>query len=312
MMKKQPSAGGACPVSRRIARKGLGSLAENVITPRSSKRYRKACTHFFARRRRVGYALPSLAEEFDSVLCEYIEECWSEGDCRSHVANVLAGLQHFVAPLKRQLTGAWRLYAAWGRLELPCRAWPLSAFQTKALAGVAWSEGYHMMSILILLGFDAFFRTGELLAMKWGDFTFHPNQTVTITLPLSKGGQRKGIIEDVHVFDSNLVKLLEHFGKHQPKGALLLQAPEGWFRRMFADFCAMIRLPSTVKPYSLRRGGACHYFLLTGSMDKTMERGRWGNQKTARIYVNTALLEKNAAADATDKCLKKYSDIFSI
>ena len=168
-----------------------------------------------------------------------------------------------------------------------------------------------MMSVLILLGFDAFFRTGELLAMKWGDFTFHPDQTVTITLPLSKGGQRKGIIEDVHVSDSNLVKLLDHFSRGQPNGALLLQAPEGWFRRMFAELCSKVKLPSTVKPYSLRRGGACHYFLLTGSMDMTMERGRWGNQKTARIYVNTALLEKNSAADASDKCLEKYADIFS-
>ena len=147
--------------------------------------------------------------------------------------------------------------------------------------------------------------------MKWGDFTFHPDQSATITLPVSKGGQRKRIIEDVHLSDANLVKLLVHFGKHQPKGALLLREPEGWFRRMFATFCAKLDLPSTVKPYSLRRGGACHYFLLTGSMDKTMERGRWANQKTARIYVNTALLEKNSAADATDKRLKKFANIFS-
>ena len=41
---------------------------------------------------------------------------------------------------------------------------------------------------------------------------------------------------------------------------------------------------------------------------------RWetsGNQKMARIYVDTALLEKNSAADATDECLKKHFDIFS-
>ena len=43
--------------------------------------------------------------------------------------------------------------------------------------------------------------------------------------------------------------------------------------------------------YSFRRGGATADFLSHGLMDKTLERGRWGSHRAARIYIQSAAAE---------------------
>ena len=59
-----------------------------------------------------------------------------------------------------------------------------------------------MAGLCVLLGFHGIFRTGEVFAMQWGHLTFHQGQAAfSVTLPLSKSGQRKGIIENVVVND---------------------------------------------------------------------------------------------------------------
>ena len=54
-----------------------------------------------------------------------------------------------------------------------------------------------------------------------------------------------------------------------------------------------LQLKGHFLPYSVRRGGATAHFVQDGSLDITCERGRWGNMKTARVYVNTALADKS-------------------
>ena len=62
------------------------------------------------------------------------------------------------------------------------------------------------------------------------------------------------------------------------------------FREVFRALVAKVGLPpEDWQPYSLRRGGATADFRHHGRMDLTMIRGRWANQRTARIYVNDAL-----------------------
>ena len=41
----------------------------------------------------------------------------------------------------------------------------------------------------------------------------------------------------------------------------------------------------SLKPYSLRRGGAISFFVHTGSLALALERGRWNQSGTARIYL---------------------------
>ena len=43
------------------------------------------------------------------------------------------------------------------------------------------------------------------------------------------------------------------------------------------------------RPYSLRRGGATHWFSKHGSLDRVIVLGRWQAHRTARIYLNEGL-----------------------
>ena len=43
------------------------------------------------------------------------------------------------------------------------------------------------------------------------------------------------------------------------------------------------------RPYSLRRGGATHYFTLHGRFDSILVLGRWQAAATARLYLNEGL-----------------------
>eukprot|EP00974_Lingulodinium_polyedra_P049220 4731189-Lingulodinium_polyedra.AAC.1 len=54
--------------------------------------------------------------------------------------------------------------------------------------------------------------------------------------------------------------------------------------------------PGLFKPYSMRRGGATHYFEEKQQYDPVLDVGRWQNTRTARIYIQTAQAALNARA----------------
>ena len=190
MSPKRQVLGLASRAERQRARVRLGALSTNVIAPATLARYRRHGRQFFFWVAAQRDPLPPSPVEFDMLICRYIDECWTEGEARSHVGDVLSCLQHLVPPLRGKLAASWRLHAAWGKLELPCRAWPLTKLQVLAVAGAAWQQQLFDVAIACLVGFHGVFRTGELLAMQWGHLQFHAT-SCTVTLPHSKSGLAK-------------------------------------------------------------------------------------------------------------------------
>ena len=81
------------------------------------------------------------------------------------------------------------------------------------------------------------------------------------------------------------------------------------FRDKFRSLVAFFQLPATLKPYSLRRGGATSDFKSHGSMEKTLLRGRWGSTGAARNYVQEGLsaLTKLSLTHRSATLLKHYA-----
>ncbi|CAE8593709.1 unnamed protein product, partial [Polarella glacialis] len=127
-------------------------------------------------------------------------------------------------------------------------------------------------------------------------------------LPETKGTARKGAIETVSVTDPELSLILWGVCRHlkKPGDALLRRTPQQ-FRTIFKAAVELLGLDSLIKPYSLRRRGATHWFRETGSLDSTVDRGRWGSVKTARIYITTALAETTVLSVALQAKLKQYA-----
>ena len=99
----------------------------------------------------------------DARVCEFIESLWHDGESKSFASDCLSGLGHFIDQCKRFLVGAWRLRCTWSRAELPARAraLPFTPLLVYALAQAAFEKGWRDVSVLLLLGFDRFGRSGE-------------------------------------------------------------------------------------------------------------------------------------------------------
>ena len=96
-------------------------------------------------------------------------------------------------------------------------------------------------------------------------------------------------MESLRIKDVRLVKLLEK-AKGLCEGPRLFNGSWQDFRNDFHSLLKALGLFGLgFQPYSLRRGGATHFFTKTSSLDATVVRGRWKDGKTARIYLDDAV-----------------------
>ena len=99
--------------------------------------------------------------------------------------------------------------------------------------------------------------------------------------------------------------LLWKWKRSVPANSPLCPAPHKW-RKQFSDALSALKLESfAFRPYSLRRGGATHWFRHHGSFDKLLVQGRWAAPKTAKIYINEGLAIL-AELNLSEKPLKPF------
>ena len=82
-----------------------------------------------------------------------------------------------------------------------------------------------------------------------------------------------------------------------------------YFRRCFTSLCNFLHLSSyNFVPYSLRQGGATHFYIHLQSLDFVMVQGRWKDQRTCRLYVDDAraMLVNFTLPEASISLLKRF------
>lgn len=70
--------------------------------------------------------LPS-DEALDEAVSSWIEHYWETGRPLYQVSCALCGLQFFTPWAKGRVSQSWKLFRLWRRLEIPCRAPPITA-----------------------------------------------------------------------------------------------------------------------------------------------------------------------------------------
>ena len=262
------------------------------MAKRTLLRYTRACRDFLQFCLDTVGSFPRSAGDTDTVLGRYFERLWQDGEPRGWAENARSALMHFLPALRRQLHGSQRLLMAWNKEELPERAPPFPARFVLAVAGAALARVSLRLSTLVLLGFHAFLRPGELLAVRAAHFVGEANANVIVlVLPCTKSGSRlQAVKESVLITDSLVVAYVRATIAHLEPGALLYPEGERRFREEFLFACKVAQLPAMGwMPRSLRRGGATSFFLASGCIDKTAVRGRWKSVKTARVYIDQAV-----------------------
>lgn len=85
--KKALSRGDQTKEERKKVRKSLGTLKSLTVQPKTRERYSGALGRFFNFLSREG-----LGDSVDSIVSDYLEWLWSEGEGRSEASNALAAL----------------------------------------------------------------------------------------------------------------------------------------------------------------------------------------------------------------------------
>ena len=270
--------------ARKAARHGI-SLRGLGISTKTEQRYRSA----------VSKVLPRLEaclskEELDQTAEDWIEEEWEAGTPLGIIGDALCGLHFLIPQSKGWFKGAWRLYRNWRKVEVPRRAPPMPEAVCKALVGLFMELEEVSFAFLIVLGYHAYLRTGELLKLRNKDIQCRLHDGV-VTIRASKTGLRFNIDEAVSIYDLTVIRLWEcHSLLHRDADALVWSKGAHVFRRLFQDGLHCLFLDKAgFLPYSLRRGGATAHYAARRSLDGILLRGRWRSLGVARLYLQDGL-----------------------
>ena len=133
-------------------------------------------------------------------------------------------------------------------------------------------------------------RTGEVLDLLNSHIAMtRSSHVAVISLGLTKGGKRQGAYESTTLGVEPALNLLWKWKKSNPVKGALCPAAHKW-REKFSTILSELNLQSYgFRPYSLRRGGATHWFRHHGSFDKILVQGRWAAPRAAKLYINEGL-----------------------
>lgn len=276
--------------ARAAARKQLGPLKQLTVQPVTRARYESSRTEFYQWLASENLALPSTPYQLDLLISDYLEALWASGKGRTVGSTILAALQDQQPHLKGRLKLSWRLMKTWVSNEIPNRAPPLSADVLHLLVGYSMFKEWHLFATSLLVAFHGLLRTGELLGVLNRHVAISgPKGPATISLGLTKSGKRQGAAESVTFHAEDVCRRLYQWKQSSPAHASLTGSNYAW-RKRFATVLTAVGLDGIdYRPYSLRRGGATHFFQLYGNFDKILVLGRWQSIATARLYINEGL-----------------------
>ena len=262
----------------------MGRFRDIIVSERTRVRYNTAVNSFLNLCGSIGLSpFPNL----DAALSRAIEVMWHEGEPKSRVNYLLAGVQHFCPGSRSRIPEAWQLAKAWHRNELPSRAPPFSPLVVSTLCMFWLTEGDSALATCALLAFHCFLPTGEMAAVKKRDVILgRDGQGGVVHLRQTKSGARFGASESVTIEDPLLCNLLAALLATLNKDDCLLKISSAKFRERLENALRRLGLSGVgYRPYSLRRGGATEWYLAAGNMASTVTRGRWGSMKSARVYI---------------------------
>jgi len=266
------------------------TLRENTVSRLTADRYRHAVKLFLTY---LNVLQPTTAtiNTMDDYLASYIEYLWGNGDTAFYATYAVAGAGWFLPSLRGDLPNSKLLLRTWQKLEPPTRTTPFTPFIVLGLAGLALASGLEALAAVLLVGFEGFMRTGELFSLIREDVVFLGGRAV-LRIRFPKTGQKAGEHESVVIQKGVAVRILRRVWLRLAPGQKVLDLTPYQARLALTELLSIAELDSFgFGWYSLRRGGATHFFSRSQNMEATLVRGRWAATRTARMYISAAVAE---------------------
>ena len=295
---------------RRQERRKIGRLENQVANLSTSDRYHQ---HFHQFASYTGKSLSTLKEDvaqLDPLLSEFIEYLWRDGEPKSYANYTIASVQFFIPESKRQLVKSWRLIGTWNKIEVPVRAVPIGPEILLGLTGIFYKWQWMRMGHMLVVGYSAYLRTGEMFRIRKEHVVLpnNPTDAATIFLQDTKTSQRKQLSwEKVLIKEKQALACLRCLCEGRRGPDFLVDTSIYQFRKIWSDAVKELGLENyKIQPYSIRRGGATSAYRLGASFESLMQQGRWANVATARIYLDEAIQEYQTLtlSSSSRRCLR--------
>lgn len=253
---------------------------------RTLRSYRRALLSFFEWLDDEGIHIPAKTSQLDDVLAQYLEHLWLDDINITYAGHTLSAFRRFYPALRFKLPTAKQFFTNWKSIHVPRQAVPMPADVALALAGVAVSIQEEALALLILLGFTAFLRTGEIIELQAQQIRINVELgQIILALPATKTSKNKE--ESVAVTDALLCRFTQRVVA-ATQGPTISNLTANQFRSRLQQLCSFLHLERhNFTGYSLRRGGASHAFTEGMHFDQLLITGRWQSVKTARQYLDS-------------------------
>ena len=256
------------------------------LKPRALQCYENALRNFFQWLEDESEDLPSRFTHLDRQVSQYLEHLWMDEVNVTYAGHLLSSLRRFHPQSRYRLPLSRQLFSNWKAVITPKQAVPMPATVVMGIAGAALSINDVPFAALVLVGFAAFLRTGEMTNLAAADVSVDaPMGRIILALPSTKTS--RGMIDSVEVLDDRLAYLLQSVIQDRPSASVGGLTPNQ-FRAKLATYLAFFSLQDVgFSAYSLRRGGASHAFASGVHFDALLLKGRWQSIRTARLYLDS-------------------------
>ena len=256
------------------------------LKPRTLQCYENALRNFFQWLEDESEDLPSRFTQLDRQVSQYLEHLWMDDVNVTYAGHLLSSLRRFHPQSRYRLPLSRQLFSNWKAIITPKQAVPMPATVVMGIAGAALSINDVPFAALVLVGFAAFLRTGEMTNLAAADVSVDVlTGRIILALPSTKTSRR--MVDSVEVLDVKLAHLLQSVLQDRPSSPLAGLSPNQ-FRAKLATYLAFFSLQDVgFSAYSLRRGGASHAFASGVHFDALLLKGRWQSIRTARLYLDS-------------------------
>ena len=230
------------------------------------------------------------SKQLDFAVGEYLNMLFWEGESVAAGGHLLSGLKRFYPQWRLSLPTASQYFRNWQKIHKPQRAIPISWTLLQAMGALCLELGFPSVALMLYVGFLCFLRTSEMLSLQMFHILLHDRQPlVTIIIPFAKTSN--GNPQVVQVKDPFLHLLSKHMQRQVGRKEFLYPGSQVSLRKFWRKMLQCLHFdPSDYSPYGIRRGGATHFFLQTGSLDATLQRGRWVVPRVAKQYLDDGTL----------------------
>ena len=275
-------------------RAAMGPLKKTLIKPSTLKTYQFSLQLFYLWLAFWSLSWPSDRDELDTLVSQFAEAAWEEGESRSVFACLVSRIPYLVPSLRNPLLGSRKLITAWDKSESVTRSFPISEMMAFALAGEALACSWSLDAAAILIGFAGMFRVMELLGITACEVSGTlSDESLTVQLVHTKTSNRKQIVEKALIKEPKAAALLLALCSDRQPGDQIFQ---GLSPKQLPSHLRQLSVKLglgdlLITPHLLRRGKATARFRQCGSFHVVADEGRWESLKTCRKYVDEATKE---------------------